>query len=358
MKGKTAFNAMEGIDPRYILEAAPDAAAPVVVGRRTKFLRLVAVAAALAVVVAVGAVVAPMLMKEPENPTEDEIPDEKIYSVASTVYNGLSLISSVEADLILNPVEMQDENHPPKDTFVFKNAVYDLVYQKSFFHPEQDYSVHRFEVKNAQTTHPHPINSDSRPCVFFFDDGSMAGIQYMELGFIDMSECDTDEYVISAAQVIAEQYTDLGRYEHSYRIRHTDTSKGGFVIWYNEIGGKQLPGNTSIGITNKGVVWALSIGFDFHFSIQEEHLPTNERIIEIVKKNIVDNNLCNIDTVRDVNVEYTIVVFRGDVYAHVYVNLVYAVNQNDTEGMQTGHLEYLIPIPSASVSYGESETPK
>ena len=82
------------------------------------------------------------------------------------------------------------------------------------------------------------------------------------------------------------------------------------------------------------------------------------RIIEIVKKNIVDNNLCNIDTVRDVNVEYTIVVFRGDVYAHVYVDLVYAVNQNDTEGMQTGHLEYLIPIPSASVSYGESETPK
>ena len=54
MKGKTAFNAMEGIDPRYILEAAPDARAAVVVGRRTKFLRLAAVAAALAVVVAVG----------------------------------------------------------------------------------------------------------------------------------------------------------------------------------------------------------------------------------------------------------------------------------------------------------------
>ena len=70
MKGKTAFNAMEGIDPRYILEAAPDAAAPIVVGRRTKFLRLAAVAAALAVVVAVGAVVAPMLMKEPATPAE------------------------------------------------------------------------------------------------------------------------------------------------------------------------------------------------------------------------------------------------------------------------------------------------
>ena len=56
MKGKTAFNAMEGIDPRYILEAAPDAAVPVAVGRSTKFLRLAAVAAALAVVVAVGVV--------------------------------------------------------------------------------------------------------------------------------------------------------------------------------------------------------------------------------------------------------------------------------------------------------------
>ena len=45
MKGKTAFNAMEGIDPRYILEAAPDA--PMRTGSKTRYIRILAVANAM-----------------------------------------------------------------------------------------------------------------------------------------------------------------------------------------------------------------------------------------------------------------------------------------------------------------------
>ena len=124
MKGKTAFNAMEGIDPRYILEAAPDAA--VRKGSKAKFLRLTAVAAALAVVVAVGAVMVPMLMKEPEIPTEGNIPVEKIYSVAQTHLSRNSLISDEEADVSLKSVKSKDENRPAIESYTIKGIEYEL----------------------------------------------------------------------------------------------------------------------------------------------------------------------------------------------------------------------------------------
>ena len=50
MKGKNAFDAIEGIDTRYILEAAPDA--PAHRGSKLRYIRIGAVAASLAVVTA------------------------------------------------------------------------------------------------------------------------------------------------------------------------------------------------------------------------------------------------------------------------------------------------------------------
>ena len=66
MKGKTAFNAMEGIDPRYILEAAPDAA--VRKGSKAPYIRILAVAAAVAVLTAVAVLGAGILKQSGENP--------------------------------------------------------------------------------------------------------------------------------------------------------------------------------------------------------------------------------------------------------------------------------------------------
>ena len=66
MKGKTAFNAMEGIDPRYILEAAPDAA--VRKGSKAPYIRILAVAATVAVLTAVAVLGAGILKQSGENP--------------------------------------------------------------------------------------------------------------------------------------------------------------------------------------------------------------------------------------------------------------------------------------------------
>ena len=66
MKGKTAFHAMEGIDPRYILEAAPDAA--VRKGSKAPYIRILAVAATVAVLTAVAVLGAGIMKQSGENP--------------------------------------------------------------------------------------------------------------------------------------------------------------------------------------------------------------------------------------------------------------------------------------------------
>ena len=67
MKGKTAFDALGSIDPRYILEAAPDA--PARKGSKAPYLRILAVAATVAVLTAALLVVGMGIMKQSgENP--------------------------------------------------------------------------------------------------------------------------------------------------------------------------------------------------------------------------------------------------------------------------------------------------
>lgn len=66
MKGKTAFHAMEGIDPRYILEAAPDTL--IRKGSKAPYIRILAVAATVAVLTAVAVMGAGIMKQSGENP--------------------------------------------------------------------------------------------------------------------------------------------------------------------------------------------------------------------------------------------------------------------------------------------------
>ena len=66
MKGKTAFDALGSIDPRYILEAAPDA--PARKGSKAPYLRILAVAATVAALTAVAVLGAGIMKQSGENP--------------------------------------------------------------------------------------------------------------------------------------------------------------------------------------------------------------------------------------------------------------------------------------------------
>ena len=97
MKGKTAFNAMEGIDPRYILEAAPDA--PVRTGSKARYIRILAVAATVAALTAVAVLGAGILKQNGDNPP-----------VRPPVVPPVG-----ETDEVQTPAEGEDETAAPAD---------------------------------------------------------------------------------------------------------------------------------------------------------------------------------------------------------------------------------------------------
>lgn len=351
MNNTQLFDALSHIDETLVNRAAPVSKTSSVLQWRRLLRWGGAVAAVLVAAVAVAVAVS-MLMGDPGSPTGQEFPMEKIYSVAQTHYGGLNLISDEEADVSLKTVRGQDENHPKIDTYTILGTEYKLSYQQSAFFPRAGVSEHRFKMSNPQ----RPYAGEN--LIDFYDDGSLAGIYYAELGFVDLNSCDTDEDVIAAAEAIISQYTDVSRYTHVERSRHRPETKECFIFWYNEVGGKRLPGDTIMAISEKGTVWGITIGFAYDFILTEEQLPTNEEITEIIMKQIEAQNLCNAETVRDIIIEYDIIIYQGEFYAHTKVGFLYTeVLDDGTERERPGGLEYLIPIIGSSVSYKYSETP-
>lgn len=122
MKGKTAFHAMEGIDPRYILEAAPDAA--VRKGSKAPYIRILAVAAAVAALTAVAVLGAGILKQSGDNPpvvppvgeTQDAQTPAEGENETAAPQNGsystdLYTVAEIDGKHYLN---FFTENHPPE----------------------------------------------------------------------------------------------------------------------------------------------------------------------------------------------------------------------------------------------------
>ena len=351
MNNNQLFDALSYVNETLVDRATPVAkTAPAI--RKGRLLRWGGAVAAVLAAVALAAV--PRLMGDRGSLPGQEFPMEKIYSVAQTHLGGTSLISDEEADVSLKTVKGQDEDHPKIETYTLNGTEYNLSYQESAYFPRSGVSEHRFTMSYVQRPY-----AGVSSLIDFYDDGSLAGVYCMELGFIDLNSSDKDEDVIAAAEAIISQYTDISRYTNVERDRHTPETKGGFIFWYNEVGGKRLPGNTIMAISEEGTVWGISIGFDYDFILTEDQLPTNEDITEIVMKQIEVQNLCNAETVRDFIIEYDIIIYQGEFYAHTKAGFFYTETLEDgTErNIRYGSLEYLIPIIGSSVSYKYSEAP-
>lgn len=120
MKGKTAFDALGSIDPRYILEAAPDA--PARKGSKAPYLRILAVAATVAALTAVAVLGAGIMKQSGENPpvvppveeTQDAQTPAEGESETDAPQNGsystdLYTVTEIDGKYYLNFFE---ENHP------------------------------------------------------------------------------------------------------------------------------------------------------------------------------------------------------------------------------------------------------
>ena len=332
MKGKTAFNAMEGIDPRYILEAAPDAVAPVAVGRRTKFLRLAAVAAALAVVVAVGAVVAPMLMKEPAAPAEPS--RFSLQRVYKSHYSDEAWGPEGATSMYVQTVEWAE--HPEGQVFVLNGVEYPLTYQKSLYYPSQDSVVHEYSLEiDAWKT-------DDAPYVLLTDDGTLFRTGYFNMAQIDMTAVKNDDDLIRLVEEAMADFVDFDAYEfveissEDYRV----------IKWYNQLGDYRLPDSVRLGVTPEGYVNNMYKDIAHEITMTEADIPTDDEIRAMVAEDVKETEMALYGPVQLGAVCHKeIIEQNGEECLYIYVETEYIVKfDTEKEYVNKQNLWYIIPV--------------
>ena len=332
MKGKTAFNAMEGIDPRYILEAAPDAVAPVAVGRSTKFQRLAAVAAALAVVVAVGAVVAPMLMKEPATPAEPS--RFSLQRVYKSHYSNEAWGPEGAVNMYVQTVDWAE--HPEGQVFVLNGVEYPLTYQNSLYYPSQDSVVHKYllDIEAWKT--------DEDPYVLLTDDGTLFRTGYFNMAQVDMTAVKNDDDLIKLVEEAMADFVDFDAYEfveissEDYRV----------IKWYNQLGDYRLPDSVRLGVTPEGYVNNMYKDIAHEITMTEADIPTDDEIRAMVAEDVKETEMALYGPVQLGAVCHKeIIEQNGEECLYIYVETEYIVKfDTEKEYVNKQNLWYIIPI--------------
>lgn len=335
MKGKTAFNAMEGIDPRYILEAAPDVVAPVVVGRRTKFLRLAAVAAALAVVVAVGAVVAPMLMKEPAAPAEtSRFTLQRVYK---SHYSDEAWGPDGATNMYVQAVDWAE--HPEGQVFTLNGVEYPLTYQKSLYYPDEDTLMHEYSLDIESWS------SSNTPYVLLTDDGALFRTGYFDMACVDMSQVGSNDDLIRLVEEAMADFADFDSYEF-VKINKDDPKAYRRITWYNTLGDYQVPGPLSIGVMPDGSLRNLYKEVAHEITITEADLPTDDEIRALVAEDVKDTDMALHGPVQLGDVCHKEIIEQNGVECvYIYVEAEYKFMSDEGKIYNNlTNLWYIIPI--------------
>ena len=331
MKGKTAFNAMEGIDPRYILEAAPDAAVTAV-GKRAKILRLSAVAAALALVVAVGAVVAPMLMKEPAAPAED--PRFSLQRVYKSHYSEEAWGPDGAVNMYVQVVDWAE--HPEGQVFVLDGVEYPLTYNRSLYYPDEDTLMHEYllDIKG--------FDKKNNPYVMLTDEGALFRTGFFNMAHVDMSLANSDEALI---EMVEEAMADFVNFD-SYELVEISSSGYRVIKWYNRLGDYQLPDSVTLGVTKEGDINGLYMNVSHEISMTATDLPTDDEIRALVAEDVQDTEMVKYGPVQLGEVFYKKIIEQNGVECiYVYVEAEYTVRfDTEKEYVNKQNLWYVIPI--------------
>ena len=335
MKGKTAFNAMEGIDPRYILEAAPDAVAPVAVGRRTKFLRLAAVAAALAVVVAVGAVVAPMLMKEPAAPAEPS--RFSLQRVYKSHYSDEAWGPEGATSMYVQAVEWAE--HPEGQVFVLDGVEYPLTYNRSLYYPDEDTLMHEYSLDVESWS------SSNTPYVLLTDDGELFRTGFFDMACVDMSQVGSNDDLIRLVEEAMADFADFDSYEF-VKINKDDPKAYRRITWYNTLGDYQVPGPISFGVMPDGSISNLYKEVAHEITVTEADLPTDDEIRALVAEDVKDTDMALYGPVRLGDVCHKEIIEQNGVECvYIYVEAEYKFMSDEGKIYNNlTNLWYIIPI--------------
>ena len=330
MKGKTAFNAMEGIDPRYILEAAPDA--PMRTGNKARFIRIAAVAAALALVVAVGAIAVPMLKHDPVAPSET--PSYTLQRVYKSHYAGEAWGPEGAVNMYVQIVDWAE--HPEGQVFTLNGVEYPLTYVRSLYYPDQDSLMHEYSLDIEGWS------ASDVPWVLLTDDGTLFRTGCFDMGYVDMSQVTSDDELIHLVEEVMSDFADFDSYEF------VEIQSEGYreIKWYNKLGDYLLPGSVSVGIMPDGSISNLYKNIPHEITMTEVDIPTDDEIRALVAEDVKETDMTLYGPVQLGEVCYKEIIEQNGVECvYVYVESEFIVKDaTEKEYRSNLNLWYIIPI--------------
>ncbi len=321
---------MEGIDPRYILEAAPDA--PARAGSKARLIRMAAVAAVLVMVVAVGAIAVPMLKKDPAAPVET--PGYSLQRVYKSHYADEAWGAEGAIDMYVQPVGWAE--HPEEQVFTLDGVEYPLTYRRSLYYPSQDSLVHEYYLD------VEAWNTDDPPYVLLTDDGTLFRTGFFNMAQVDVTLAESDEELIDLVEEAMADFADFDSYEfveissEDYRI----------IKWYNKLGDYQLPDSISLGITQEGYVNNMYKDVSHEITITEADIPTDDEIRALVAEDVKDTEMALHGPVQLGDVCHKEIIEQNGVEClYIYVESEYIFRApTGKEYRNQQNLWYVIPV--------------
>ena len=332
-KSTIILRAMNDIRADYILGGElSDQRAPIPAGSKTRYFRVLAVAAALVVVVAVGAIAVPMLKKDPAAP--GETPGYSLQRVYKSHYADEVWGAEEAINMYVQPVEWAE--HPEGQVFVLNGVEYPLTYQRSLYYPSQDSLMHEYylDIEAWKT--------DSAPYVLLTDDGTLFRTGFFNMAQVDMSLVSTDEELIELVEEAMADFADFDSYEF------VEISLEGYRIikWYNKLGDYQLPDSISLGITQEGYVNNMYKDVPHEITITKENIPSDDEIRALVAEDVKDTDMALHGPVQLGDVCHKEIIEQNGVEClYVYVESEYIFKTPaGKEYRNQQNLWYIIPI--------------
>ena len=338
-KTTTILRAMNDIRADYILESelADQISAAPVTAKHTRRRLLIAAAAALALVAAVGLWVAPMLMKEPAAPAEtSRFTLQRVYK---SHYAEEAWGPEGATSMYVQAVEWAE--HPEGQVFTLNGVEYPLTYNRSLYYPDEDTLMHEYSLDIESWS------SSNNPYVLLTDDGSLFRTGYFDMACVDMSQVGSNDDLIRLVEEAMADFADFDSYDF-VKINKDDPKAYRRITWYNTLGDYQVPGPVSMGVMPDGSIMNLYKEVAHELTITEADLPTDDEIRALVAEDVKDTDMSLHGPVRLGDVCHKEIIEQNGVECiYVYVEAEYKfISDEGKEYDNLTNLWYIIPIES------------
>lgn len=247
-------------------------------------------------------------------------------------YEGWDHESMVNMD-----IELVDwAEHPEGQVFTLNGVEYPLTYVRSLYYPDEDSLMHEYSLDIEGWS-----SSDS-PWVLLTDDGTLFRTGFFNMGYVDMSQANSDDELIRLVEEAMADFADFNSYEH------VKITPDGYrrITWYNTLGDYQVPGPVTVGVMPDGSISNLYKEVSHEITVTEADLLTDDEIRALVAEDVKDTMLTLHGPVRLGEVGHKEIIEQNGVEClYIYVEAEYKFMSDEGKMYDNlANLWYIIPI--------------